>query len=91
MVAGGLAIGLAVAVRELDRPSGVLSSDGLFAVRAPEGEFRLAYLLSGETAEEGDVVARLDSAAGEAKARELNLRCRRLEKERDALVLTPPA
>ncbi|MDD4270626.1 MAG: hypothetical protein PHN77_20565 [Thermoguttaceae bacterium] len=90
LVAGGLAIGLAVAVRELDRPSGVLSSDGLFAVRAPEGEFRLAYLLSGETAEEGDVVARLDSAAGEAKARELNLRCRRLEKERDALVLDTP-
>ncbi len=90
LVAGGLAIGLAVAVRELDRPPGVLSGDGLFAVRVPEGEFRLAYLLPGETAEEGDLLARLESAAGEAKARELNLRCRRLERERDALALDIP-
>ncbi|MGI6414310.1 MAG: HlyD family efflux transporter periplasmic adaptor subunit [Thermoguttaceae bacterium] len=90
LAAGGLAIGLAVAVRELDRPAGVLSGDGLFAVRVPEGEFRLAYLLPGETAEEGDLLARLESAAGEAKARELNLRCRRLERERDALALEIP-
>ncbi len=90
IVAGALGIAIALAVRELDRPEGVLLGDGLFTVRAPDDDLRLAYLFQADTARKGDVVARLESPKAEAKVRELNLRCQRLEMERDALLLDPP-
>lgn len=86
-VTGGLAIGVGIAVREIDRHEGVLSGDGLYAVRSPGDEFRLTYLAENTTVDEGEVIARLESPEAVAKAEELELECKRLEKERDAVRL----
>lgn len=86
-VTGGLAIGIGLAVREIDRHEGVLSGDGLYAVRSPGDDFRLTYLAEDTTVAEGEVIARLESPEAVAKAKELELECKRLEKERDALQL----
>jgi hypothetical protein len=79
----------AVAVRELDRPQGPLTGVGLFAVRAPDDGRRLASLFSGDAANQGQVLARLESPKEEARLRELELRRRRLEREQAALKLEP--
>lgn len=84
---GCMTMSIGVAVREMDRVEGVLSGDGLYAVRSPGSEFRLTYLARDRTVDEGDVIARLESPEAVAKAEELELECRRLEKERDALLL----
>ena len=86
-LSGVLAVGIALAVRELDRAEGVLSSDGLYAIRVPDDEYRVTYLAEGSSLKEGDLVARLESPEAEAKVQELELQCRRLEKQRDALRL----
>ena len=86
-LAGGFAIAIAVAVREIHRIEGVLAGDGLYAVRSPDDEYQLTYLIDVPSVAEGDVVARLESPKAAAEARELELECRRLEKERDALLL----
>ncbi len=87
VLAGILTIGIAVAVREMERGEGVLSSDGLYAVRVPDDNYRVAYLAAGNSVQKGDLVARLESPEAEAKVQELELQCRRLEKQRDALRL----
>ncbi len=89
VLTGLLAVGIALAVREMDRAEGVLSSDGLYAVRVPDDEYRVTYLAEGSSVKEGDLVARLESPEAEAKVQELELQCQRLEKQRDALRLEP--
>ena len=86
-LAGGIAVGIALAVRELDRAEGVLAGDGLFAIRTPGEEFRLTYLADSRTVGEGDLLARLESPEATAEVRQFELEGRRLEKERDALLL----
>ena len=87
LITGGIAVGIAVAVSELNRPAGVLSGDGLYAIRSPSDHFRLTYLVDAGTVSEGDVVARLESPEAVAKVQELELECRRLEKQRGTLLL----
>ena len=86
-LAGGVTVGIALAVRELDRAEGVLAGDGLFAIRAPGEEFRLTYLADSRTVGEGDLLARLESPEATAEVRQFELEGHRLEKERDALLL----
>lgn len=86
-LAGVLAVGISLAVRELDHVEGVLSSEGLYSVRVPDDEYRVTYLADGDTVRAGELVARLESPEAEAKIQELELQCQRLEKQRDALRL----
>lgn len=87
VLVGILTMGITVAVRELDRAEGVLSSDGLYAIRMPDDAYCVTYLAEAEQVREGDLVARLESPAAEAQVQQLELQCQRLEKERDALRL----
>ncbi len=89
LVAGLLCLGVAVAVREVNRVEGMLSSKGLYAIRASDDDYQVTYLLEGTTVSQGTVIARFESPEAEAQVQELQLKCQRLIKQRAALQLEP--
>jgi hypothetical protein len=88
LLAGTLVLVAAVVWLEFTERQGLLSGDGLFAVRARDG-WRLDFLFSGESIEAGQVLARLRSSAQEAELHVLHWRRAALEARRQVLSIQP--
>ena len=88
LLVGAVLLPASAVHRELTRSEGVLTGEGLFTVRAGDGQ-DVEWLRDGDAVSAGEPLARFGSGARSARTEELQARLARVEAERDVLALSP--